>query len=535
MTTETYADPAATVSPQLVDQISMAPDSRQLHAQWRQPASPRYFHLLWDEEIERLGLALEILREHACEVITRWHQLYTIHLGEARSLSEREFTVIYGDDLTRLIDNLLLKKMEEFVADLRATGERLVERGVPFREVVAVLHLFEESCSDTLHAAGLPPWTHGESTVAGAASMLMMTFDKITHCRLIVIADAYFEAARARATTRVRALEEELVRLSPDVKQRCHFHGIVGQSAAMREVFQRVEAAAASRGTVFITGESGTGKELVARAIHELGSEKGAAFVPVNCSALPRELIESELFGYKRGAFSGAVSEYMGLFRAAEGGTILLDEITEMTPETQAKLLRVLQERTIRPVGSVREIPISVRIMASTNAEPQEAVNRGLLRRDLYYRLNVNTLRLPPLRERMEDLALLVDHLLDFFSEKLGCPRRDVTPATWDALRQYSWPGNVRELMNVIESAHTFGRGTTIDKGDLPTNISKVPPVTGTCASLSTFANMEKSLIMRALEATGGNKLRAARLLGISRKKLYAKIEKYHLKGMMLK
>lgn len=302
----------------------------------------------------------------------------------------------------------------------------------------------------------------------------------------------------------------------------------------MREVFQRVSAAGAARGTVLIVGESGTGKELVARAIHEISSAGTAPFVPVNCSALPRELIESELFGYKRGAFSGATAEYQGLFRAAEGGSLFLDEVTEMAPDTQVKLLRVLQERAIRPVGSVREIPVNVRIIASTNREPYEVVRQGRLREDLYYRLNVNTIALPPLRERREDIPSLVEYFLTYFSERLGIPRWTIEPDALAALEHYTWPGNVRELMNVIESAYTFGRSAQVTRADLPASITlalgpwrqerSTPPATP-----PSFAEAERDLIARALVSTTGNKLQAAKLLGISRKKLYAKIAKYDL------
>jgi DNA-binding NtrC family response regulator len=488
---------------------------------------------LWDEDIERLRSILEVLRNHHQEVLELWYQLYTIHFGEARTLSEREFGDLYGHDLHRLVTNLLKKNMENFIADLQGSGERLVARGVPFREMVASLHLFEESCSQVFDTHRGSSSSQYDSQPSKAE--LFFTFDKLSHCRLMILGEAYFEATRARSATRVRALEREVTRLSPDVRQRRHFHGIVGQSAAMQDIFQRIQAAASSRSTVFIIGESGTGKELVAQAIHELGSEKGVPFVPVNCASLPRELIESELFGYKRGAFSGAVSEYMGLFRAAEGGTLFLDEVTEMAPETQAKLLRALQERTIRPVGSLREIPVNTRIIASTNTDPQEAMNKGLLRRDLYYRLNVNTLRLPPLRERSEDLPLLVDYFLEFFSERFGVPQRRPTAEALQALQRYSWPGNVRELMNVIESAYTFGRGETIGLADLPPTITSGPTCSANPSALLSplvpFAEVERDLIARALKATAGNKLRAAKLLGISRKKLYARIGKYDLES----
>jgi transcriptional regulator with PAS, ATPase and Fis domain len=450
-----------------------------------------------------------------------------VHFGEAATLSQREFMTLYGHDLKQTVTHLLQGDMERFVMDLRATGEQLVERGVPFREVISCLHLFEESCSVVFDVT---PW---ESEPSERISMLL-TFDKLSHCRMMVLAETYFGTTRARTQARAQALEREAARLAPDVHARQHFHGIVGQCPSMRDVFQRVSAAGLSRGTVLIVGESGTGKELVARAIHEIGGGGTIPFVPVNCSALPRELIESELFGYKRGAFSGATTEYQGLFRAAEGGSLFLDEVTEMAPDTQAKLLRVLQERAIRPVGSVRELPVNVRIIASTNRDPHEAVRQGRLREDLYYRLNVNTLVLPPLRERREDIPLLVDYFLTYFSERLGVSRHTITPEALDLLVRHSWPGNIRELMNVVESAYTFARTAEIDVRDLPATVSRESsPVRHVAVAPNAppplFVDAERDLITRALEATTGNKLQAARLLGISRKKLYAKIAKYQI------
>lgn len=490
---------------------------------------PQYFHLLWDEEIEQLRDILLVLQERHDDVLDRWYQLYTVHFGEAATLSRREFFALYGQDLVQTVAHLLRGDMEQFVMVMRASGERLVERGVPFREVISSLHLFEESCSVVFEQEQ----KERQESSAERVSTLM-TFDKLSHCRMMVLAEAYFGATQARSHARTHALEQEAARLAPNLRNRQHFHGVVGQSAAMHEVFQRVSAAGASRGTVLIIGESGTGKELIARAIHELSANGGAPFVPVNCSALPRELIESELFGYRRGAFSGATTEYQGLFRAAEGGSLFLDEVTEMAPDTQAKLLRVLQERAIRPVGSVKEVPVNVRIIASTNRDPHEAVRRGQLREDLYYRLNVNTIVLPPLRERKDDIPLLVDYFLTYFAERLDVARREIEPSALAALEQYNWPGNIRELMNVIESAYTFGRAAHISRADLPTPITLTPiparqeEVAAVSSSLS-FADAERDLIARALASTSGNKLQAAKLLGISRKKLYAKIAKYSL------
>src|SRR5262249_12103764 len=206
-------------------------------------------------------------------------------------------------------------------------------------------------------------------------------------------------ASEAQHQARERAAERDLRRLDPGAARRATFHGIVGATPAMHELYARIEASAAGNASILIAGESGTGKELVARAVHECGTYPKAPFIALNCAALPRDLIESELFGHRKGAFSGATAEYLGLIRAAEGGTLLLDEITEMPPETQAKLLRALQERCVRPVGATQEVPVDVRFIASTNRDPVESVRDGRLRDDLYYRLKVHTLTVPPLRQ----------------------------------------------------------------------------------------------------------------------------------------
>ncbi len=236
-----------------------------------------------------------------------------------------------------------------------------------------------------------------------------------------------------------------------------NFHGIVGDSPATRALVRKITGLAAGRTTVLIIGESGTGKELVARAIHQ-ASAPDSPFVALNCAALPKDLIESELFGYVKGAFSGANQDQPGLFRSAHGGTLFLDEITEMNPETQAKLLRVIQERRVRPVGGTREVPVDVRIVASTNREPDEAVREGYLRKDLYYRLAVGILRAAPLRERSDDIPLLAAHFIDLFNEKFARnpPISSIEPDALEALIRYPWPGNIRELCNAIEVAFAF-------------------------------------------------------------------------------
>jgi len=484
------------------------------------PGSPRHFHLLWDDELKQLRPILGLLVERIDEVVKHWYSLYLLHFGDERSLSEREFCDIFHPALTRNTHELIAGEMDRYAADTIVLGELLADRKVPFAEVIASLHLYEESAY-AVFPTSPPPKLE-----------IFTTFDKLSHIRMILLADAYFRSASAVAGARIQALEREAAMLPRD--QRRSFHGLVGASPAMRELYHRIEAAGVSRSTVLIVGESGTGKELVARAIHECGPIPKAPFVALNSAAIPKDLIESELFGYRRGAFSGANTEYLGLFRAAEGGTLFLDEVTEMGAETQAKLLRTVQERSVRPVGSTRELPVDVRLVASTNRDPEEAVRAGNLRQDLYYRLQAGVLEVPPLRERLEDIPGLVEHFIGLLNEKLR-PRIPVHSIEEDALegmRQYSWPGNVRELSNVVETAFTFGRYPMIRLQDLPRTIAddraeqlRSAPV----IPMGSFADAERDVIARALESTNGNKLAAANLLRISRKKLYAAIARYKL------
>jgi transcriptional regulator with PAS, ATPase and Fis domain len=257
--------------------------------------------------------------------------------------------------------------------------------------------------------------------------------------------------------------------------------------------------------------------------------------VPLNCAALPKDLIEVELFGYKRGAFTGTNAEYLELFRAAEGGTLFLDEITEMAPETQSNLLRAIQERRVRPVGSSTEIPINVRVVASTNRHPQEAIAQRQFREDLYYRLQASILRAPPLRERADDIPLLTQHFIDLFNQK-GIRPEQVTGIDRDALEAllvHDWPGNVRELANAIDGAFIFGRSPSIELANLPPGLrggrKPAHDEQMAAARIGSFAEAERNIIARALNMAAGNKLHAAQRLKISRKRLYTKISKYGL------
>jgi transcriptional regulator with PAS, ATPase and Fis domain len=483
---------------------------------------PRYFHLLWDEDLDELHDVLVAVRDRRSEVVKVWYELYQLHFGDRRALSEVEFRNIFEPALLHNQNYLLKKDMDGYARGILKLGEELAEHHVPLQEIIASLHLFEEA-AQAVFPKEPPPSTD-----------VYNKFDKLSHIRIILLVDSYSRSQWANAATRIHALELEAKYLPPE--ERTRFHGLVGKSPAMRELYGRIEAVGRARAIALVVGESGTGKELVARAVHECSPNPNAPFVPLNCAALPKELIESELFGYKRGAFSGATSEYLGLFRAADGGTLFLDEITEMNPDTQSKLLRAIQERRVRPVGSSAEVAIDVRVIASTNREPEQALQDRQFRQDLYYRLQASILRVPPLRNRMEDIPLLVQHFIDLFNQKLVRPTQVVGIAddALAALREYPWPGNVRELSNAIEAAFIFGRSPMIELANLPPAISgKRGSIGGNAPNVAvgTFAEAERDIIARALEMAGGNKVHAARTLKISRKRLYAKIEKYGLEG----
>ena len=309
------------------------------------------------------------------------------------------------------------------------------------------------------------------------------------------------------------------------------FGRMIGSSPTIRKVYKLVERAAPSEASVLIWGESGTGKELMARTIHDLSPRVGEPFVALNCAAIPEGLLESEIFGHERGAFTGAVERRQGCFELAHKGTLLLDEVAEMAPSLQAKLLRLLQERTLRRLGSTREQAVDVRVVAATNHEPKDAVTEGRLREDLYYRINVVTIAMPPLRDRREDIPLLVRAFLTEFNDRDRREVHAVAPAALEALTKYSWPGNIRELRNVIERAVILAPGDQIEIDQLPADLVRtpVPPVRD---GLALTAGMrvdeaEKRLIELTLDHTGNNKTRAAEMLGISVKTLHNKLNKF--------
>jgi two-component system NtrC family response regulator len=330
----------------------------------------------------------------------------------------------------------------------------------------------------------------------------------------------------------LRRLEQENVALRAEVRGRYSFERIVGKSEAVRAVLDMAGRVAASDATVLITGESGTGKELLARGIHHASLRANGPFVAVNCAAIPESLIESELFGHVKGAFTGAVKDREGKFELASGGTIFLDEIAELRTDLQAKILRALQEREVDRVGGSRPLPVDVRVIAATNKDIERAMKEGIIREDLYYRLSVVTLHMPPLRERRDDIPLLAGHFLDKVAPGRSVP---IDREAMAVMTVYGWPGNVRELENVIERAVLLRQGNSITPAELPEKLTKRKGgVEDIILNLPdegvSLEDLEKSLIVKALEKHRGNQTRAAEFLGITRPTLIYRMEKYGLK-----
>lgn len=333
-------------------------------------------------------------------------------------------------------------------------------------------------------------------------------------------------------------LKSENRMLREKVKSKQGFAGIVGRAPEMEKLYRIIAKAANSVHPVLILGESGTGKEIVARSIHYSGSFRDKPFIPVDCGSLVPTLIESELFGYVKGAFTGANQSKDGLMTMGEGGTIFLDEVGELPVDLQAKMLRAIQEKEVRPVGSTRRIPINVRILAATNRDLEQAVMQGSFRRDLYFRLNVLSLRIPPLRERRQDIPLLIGHFLDRMAHSSG-QEKMLSDEALKAMLAYDWPGNVRELENCLERTYAFTSGPLIHLADLPHEIANLPASesshhngngNGHCGIVP-IAELEKKTILNAISELNGDKLQAARLLGIGKTTLYRKLKDYAAHG----
>ncbi|MEZ5944006.1 MAG: sigma-54 dependent transcriptional regulator [Planctomycetaceae bacterium] len=341
-----------------------------------------------------------------------------------------------------------------------------------------------------------------------------------------------------KASARIRLLRRNAA-LNRRLDEKFGFEGVIGNSPAMKRVLEQLKALAPTDTTVLILGESGTGKELVARALHQNSSRKSKPFVPLNISALPESILESELFGHEQGAFTGAAAKRIGKFEYANGGTLFLDEVGEMPTETQIKLLRVLEDRKITRVGSNDEKPINVRLVAATNADLKDAMEKGTFRQDLYYRIGVITIFLPPLRDRREDMPLLIEHFVKEFSKRHKREVQGVSRAARQVLMSFDWPGNIRQMRNVIEGMIALDSDGLLDVDDLPMELAELAGEINEGAPLASGSDLlvgrpmvevEKYYISRALELAGGKREEAANMLGIGERTLYRKIKEFDLK-----
>jgi DNA-binding NtrC family response regulator len=450
----------------------------------------------------------------------------------------QERVLIVEDDAAARVGLEQLVKSWGFIAESAGDGEEALEKVTSFRPAIvitdmvmprmdglALLRALQQQGADVttllLTAQGTVE-TAVEAMKEGAYDYLTKPVDLK---RLKILLDKIVE--RLETVREVKALRRQL-------REYGTFGTLIGASPEMRKLYQIIEQAAPTSASVLIMGESGTGKELVAQTIHQLSPRAAFPFVAINCAAIPETLLESEIFGHEKGAFTGAADRRAGCFELADHGTLFLDEIGEMTPATQVKLLRVLQERTFRRLGGRQEQSVDVRVIAATNINPAEAVQKGTLREDLYYRLNVFAMKLPTLRDRKEDLPLLIQAFINEFNTR---NQRSVAGVDREAMRlleHYQWPGNVRELRNVIERATILAPGPFIEAAHLPPVVTHEPgPESQAHVALgpgTTVEEAERRLIMMTLEHTRDNKTRAAEILGISLKTLHNKLNKLRLR-----
>ncbi len=437
--------------------------------------------------------------EATAEALTRaGHRCLIATSGEEalKRMEEEDFYVIVTDMVMPGVDGLALL-------------EAARKKHPPPEVILMTAHATVQTCREALQK--------------GAADYIEKPFE-IGELRAVVDK----AAEKARLARRNMELEQQL-------DERFGFSGIIGSSPALQRIFEQLKLVAPTTANVLIHGESGTGKELVAKAIHHNSPRRNYHFVPINCAAISESLIESELFGHEKGSFTGAVTTRKGRFEYAHKGTLFLDEISSMPLAAQAKLLRAIEEREIVRVGSNEPIKVDVRIIAATNRDLQELVDAGEFRADLYFRLKVVTIDLPPLRERKEDIPLLVEHFVQEFSKTHGKPIREVTPAVIEALMKQDWPGNVRELRNWVENMVVLSRDDVLDVDDLPDHAPALPSPTSSMLPAIpgpgiTLEEAEKALIKATLEAVGGNREEAAKRLGIGERTLYRKIDRYGLK-----
>ena len=460
----------------------------------------------------------------------------SVHAEPAVHAAER--VLIVEDDAAARVGLEQLVRSWGFLAEAAVDGEDALEKVTSFRPAIVISDLVMPRLDGlgllrALQTQGADVTTlllTAQGTVETAVeAMKEGAYDYLTKPidiqRLKILLDKI--VARLETLREVKTLRRQL-------REHGTFGSMIGNSPEMRKIYEVVEQAAPTGASVLITGESGTGKELVAQTIHQLSPRAAFPFVAINCAAIPETLLESEIFGHEKGAFTGAAERRQGCFELADHGTLFLDEIGEMTPATQVKLLRVLQERRFRRLGGKAEQSVDVRVIAATNIEPLESVQKGSLREDLYYRLNVFAFRLPPLRERKEDLPLLIQAFVSEFNSR---NQKAIAGVDRDAMRlldQYGWPGNVRELRNVIERATILAPGPFIEPKHLPSSLVAEPVVHQQAAVAlgpgTTVEEAERRLIMMTLEHTRDNKTRAAEILGISLKTLHNKLNKLRLR-----
>jgi len=451
---------------------------------------------------------------------------------------ESDRVLIAEDDAAQRVGLQQLLKSWGFAVEAASDGEDALAKASSFRPTIVLSDMVMPKMGGLDLLAALrqedPDLTvvlmTGQGTVETAVTAIKQgAYDYLAKPvdpqRLKILLDQIIE--RHDTHREMRVLRRQL-------QERGTFGRMIGASAEMRRIYQLVEQAAPTVASVLVSGESGTGKELVAQTLHQLSPRASHPFVPLNCAAIPDTLLESELFGHEKGAFTGAIARRQGAFELANRGTLFLDEIAEMTPATQAKLLRVLQERSFRPLGGQREQSVDIRVVAATNVDPLDAVRQNKLREDLYYRLNVFAIQLPPLRDRKGDVPLLIQAFLKEFNARNGKTIVGASDRAMEMLERHSWPGNVRELRNVIERATIVAKGDHIEPVDLPplatqTLSSAAAGGSGGGAGLTagtTVDEAERKLIEVTLEHTGGNKTRAAEMLGISLKTLHNKLNR---------
>ncbi len=428
-------------------------------------------------------------------------------------LRERGFAATGRTAAADALETLAAGEFDTVVTDLNMpgmSGTELCERIVANRPDVPVIVITAFGSLETAVAA----------IRAGAYDFITKPFEMDA---LVLVVERAIQH---------RMLREEVKRLRHAVEEGRRYGALLGTSPAMRQVYQLLDRVGASQASVLITGESGTGKELVARALHERGPRQSGPFVAVNCAAVPEALLESELFGHTRGAFTDAQRARSGLFLRAHGGTLFLDEIGELALPLQPKLLRALQERKVRPVGSDDEVPCDVRVVAATNRDLEAAVEERRFREDLFFRLNVIHVPLPPLRARGGDILVLAQHFIERYAPQAGKRVAGLSPAAAERLLAYAWPGNVRELENCVERAIALTGFEQITVDDLPEKVrdyrrSHVLVASDDPAELVPLEEVERRYILRVVEALGGNRTLAARVLGVGRKTLYRKLEQY--------